>query len=579
MPSPGWEVGEASDPGQASAPLRQRLAAQEIELQIAQATIEVKREQIDEARCSALGTQARLLATVDALTEAAQLRERNASELRELLEEAECPICLERPADTVLLPCGHVCCCHTECPSSEVQSCPVCSGAVTGRARLYGAITLLGELMMRRQHGQENTPSCTDVSDLPRLQAGHAADVMQQLQGMQTRIRTTIKEKDAELEKITSRCAQEADAIKGQLKARDAHFAREREHHQAQVAALQAKVEALEQQVRAEKDRAETLAMRAELEGLRHSVSRMKAQLEEHWAQKQMQEARMTEERRRWHAQGQEQRVQIEEAEKRSKWHEARAAEERSRYEAQIEEAEKRNRSQEAQAAEERNRFVLCWQTQNAQLETVRRKLDAQREQAEERDRVWKDKERTCERMRAQHEAEVALLQGRRDALQQQFDNQQLELCGTQTELRHLHAEAETQKAQLQTVKRELDAQREQAEEQERVWKDKERDWERSRAEHEAAQEALRARRRDAAAQWVEERRRRSLLASASGTEATEDPRTKDTRTEDPRTEGTADAAARADVNAAFQVMDVVGGVGIVGRCRPCGVCGPCRRR
>ena len=653
MPSPGEVgVGQASALGQASAPLRQRLAAQDIELQIARATIEVKREQIDEARCSALDKQARLLATVDALSsDAAQLRERNARELRELLEEAECPICLERPAATVLLPCGHVCCCHAECHSSEVQECPVCSGAVKGRARLYGAIALLGEMMLQRDHDASQPPSCTD--DLPRLQAEHAADVMQQLQGMQTRIRTTIKEKDEELEKITSRCAQEADTMKKQLKARDAHFAREREHHQAQVAALQAKVEALEQIYRAA---TQMPAMRAELEALRCSASRMTAQLEEQWDQKKMLEARMTEERRRWHAQGQEQRAQIEEAEKRNRAHEARTAEERSRwhaearaYKEQIEEAENRSKGQEVRVTEERIRLALCSQTQKAQLETVRRKLDAQRKQAEEQDRVWKEKERSWERARALHEAAAAALQVRGDSLQQQLDNTQLELCGTQTELHHLLAEVQRQRGIAGALaslacggadaKRELDVQREEAGEQDRVWKEKERTWERARAQHEAAEAALQARgdalrdalcatqaelagatqrldehktnvwQREVAQNaqvveerrcWqaevhackeqmqalqvqltsqregteeqgraLEERRRRSPLASSSGTTAPEDT----------RTEGAADAAAKAGVHAAFKVIDGIGVVGIVRVSRPCSAYRPCPGR
>jgi hypothetical protein len=259
------------------------------ESQIARSTIEVKREQIEEVKCAALGKQGHLLATVEALTsEATKLRERNSTEFRELLVEAECPICFDRPADTVLLPCGHVCCCHTDCLSSEMQSCPVCSGAITGRTKLYGAIKLLGEMMMQAAAGRAHPQQ-----ELQRLQEEHAADVEQQLQGMQSRIRTTIKEKNEELEKIVLRHDQEAHAMKGQLKDNEALLAREQEHRQA----LAATMRATEQQVAAQSARmaveratwqkrlavkeeerekmldmrAQLVAMQSELEGLRRS--------------------------------------------------------------------------------------------------------------------------------------------------------------------------------------------------------------------------------------------------------------------------------------------------------------------
>ena len=67
----------------------------------------------------------------------------------------------------------------------------------------------------------------------------------------------------------------------------------------------------------------------------------------------------------------------------------------------------------------------------------------------------------------------------------------------------------------------------------------------------------------------LEERRRRSPLASSSGTTAPEDT----------RTEGAADAAAKAGIHAAFKVIHGIGVVGIVRVSRPCSAYRPCLGR
>ena len=65
----------------------------------------------------------------------------------QIVEESECPVCLERPADHVLSPCGHCYCCDESCPSSQLSECPMCCGKVESRIRVHGAIQSLGEML------------------------------------------------------------------------------------------------------------------------------------------------------------------------------------------------------------------------------------------------------------------------------------------------------------------------------------------------------------------------------------------------------------------------------------------------
>lgn len=89
---------------------------QELELEISRATITAMIEKMDAVRDS----QKQMLALVEQRTSEATL-------LQGLVEEAECPVCLERPADNVFSPSGHCRCCHPECQSSRVVACPICS--------------------------------------------------------------------------------------------------------------------------------------------------------------------------------------------------------------------------------------------------------------------------------------------------------------------------------------------------------------------------------------------------------------------------------------------------------------------
>jgi len=75
--------------------------------------------------------------------EADQLRKR----IEQLVEESECPVCLERLADHVLSPCGHCYCCDEGCPSSQLSVCPMCSVKVESRIRVHGALQSLAEML------------------------------------------------------------------------------------------------------------------------------------------------------------------------------------------------------------------------------------------------------------------------------------------------------------------------------------------------------------------------------------------------------------------------------------------------
>jgi hypothetical protein len=161
--------------------VRQRLAVQELEMEIARATITVKMEQMDEVRNS----QAHMLALVEQRTSEATL-------LKGLVEEAECPLCLERPGVSMFYPCGHCFCCHKECQSSQVATCPICSQSVSDKTRLFGAITTLGDMV---QSGLIESGPDTELARLTENNSGHAE---RSLDAMRLYIKATIKAKEDE---------------------------------------------------------------------------------------------------------------------------------------------------------------------------------------------------------------------------------------------------------------------------------------------------------------------------------------------------------------------------------------------
>jgi hypothetical protein len=79
----------------------------------------------------------------DHLLQSAALRR----QLREEVEQViECGVCMERPAGTCLVACGHVFCCDQACSSSTVLICPICCAPVENRIKLFGIVQGLWDL-------------------------------------------------------------------------------------------------------------------------------------------------------------------------------------------------------------------------------------------------------------------------------------------------------------------------------------------------------------------------------------------------------------------------------------------------
>jgi len=106
--------------------VRQRLAAQEMELEASRATVRVKLEKIEREAQLSVDVQRRA-------GEAEALRR----QLDDLKESLECAVCMERPA-TIALSCGHCYCCDAACVSAKVQACPTCQAPILTRTKLFG---------------------------------------------------------------------------------------------------------------------------------------------------------------------------------------------------------------------------------------------------------------------------------------------------------------------------------------------------------------------------------------------------------------------------------------------------------
>ncbi|OXB66493.1 hypothetical protein ASZ78_011608 [Callipepla squamata] len=50
-------------------------------------------------------------------------------------KKSECVVCMEQEAQTIFLPCGHVCCCQTCC--KQLQSCPLCRKDIAQHIRIF----------------------------------------------------------------------------------------------------------------------------------------------------------------------------------------------------------------------------------------------------------------------------------------------------------------------------------------------------------------------------------------------------------------------------------------------------------
>ena len=97
--------------------VRQQIAHLDLHLrlEIAHAEVQVKRERIESD---------------------AQLRKVVEGKMSELMEAIECSVCMDRPAATAFS-CGHCYCCHSDCGSSYIESCPACAAPVQSRTKLF----------------------------------------------------------------------------------------------------------------------------------------------------------------------------------------------------------------------------------------------------------------------------------------------------------------------------------------------------------------------------------------------------------------------------------------------------------
>ncbi|NXL89437.1 LRSM1 ligase, partial [Alectura lathami] len=50
-------------------------------------------------------------------------------------KKSECVVCMEQEAQTIFLPCGHVCCCQTCC--AQLHACPLCRQDITQHVRIF----------------------------------------------------------------------------------------------------------------------------------------------------------------------------------------------------------------------------------------------------------------------------------------------------------------------------------------------------------------------------------------------------------------------------------------------------------
>jgi len=49
----------------------------------------------------------------------------------------ECIVCFERPKDTLLQPCNHICCCSTCAAKLSPNICPVCRSAIESKVKIF----------------------------------------------------------------------------------------------------------------------------------------------------------------------------------------------------------------------------------------------------------------------------------------------------------------------------------------------------------------------------------------------------------------------------------------------------------
>lgn len=98
--------------------------------------------QLARSRCEAAALRSLDVAALDRLEDELQEGLKRIRDLRRTREEERyCSICMERPKDTVLIPCGHMLCstCQPQLTTSEGrQKCHECRQFVERHVRTYG---------------------------------------------------------------------------------------------------------------------------------------------------------------------------------------------------------------------------------------------------------------------------------------------------------------------------------------------------------------------------------------------------------------------------------------------------------
>ena len=73
--------------------------------------------------------------------------EKVAEAVQEMMDAVDCPICMERPANTALS-CGHCFCCQEGCESQTFTTCATCRRETAAcRTPLYGPVTSLHDIL------------------------------------------------------------------------------------------------------------------------------------------------------------------------------------------------------------------------------------------------------------------------------------------------------------------------------------------------------------------------------------------------------------------------------------------------
>jgi hypothetical protein len=138
--------------------------------------------------------------------------------LEQIVEEVECSVCLERPADTCFAPCGHCYCNHADCGSSQLDKCPQCSKRVRRKTELFGAVKFIGEVMLK---GDEARKAAAAAEELQMERAANVAEHLVQVEVLINASRDLVAARDnadAEHDKRTGVVQRQVASIEALLR-------------------------------------------------------------------------------------------------------------------------------------------------------------------------------------------------------------------------------------------------------------------------------------------------------------------------------------------------------------------------